>query len=261
MARNQKLLVRKPGLSSQPENKYFLNECFARLVEKYKIGVLKSRKHSDTFRFMKMEQASYWRILRKKIIVTAANKAKIFLAFQDTEFAPRNDNERGICKSLESSIPKPLSYAKVIDEGSTLNLGNIVALLLGDSEFVSRVAEQVAGIAGNKTDSERPARKRSRGKAVISAEFVEETKELFERASDRIDSIIALGDSQRQRVQEELEEMLKKLEIQFGNLFLRVRALKKTATGQAALRILEQEATFIREFNRGDKKLDGGENE
>jgi hypothetical protein len=267
IARGDRALAQSP----QPENQLFFKEQLIRLMSKYEIGKKDGPNINIVSTHAKIHPSALYGLQDKTIIMTVGLKIKLYLSFVDPAFAPLNDNERRQTEVWQEQIPRPLSFVK--DAPPALAAKTTAAnkeketpaappsplekMLLNNATFIKAVAEKVAVIISSAAPQEMttaiamPAE--IAGNEFISDSFIEETLTILTKAGERLESIMLLANNPRRKIQDELGEKLPHLEDSLRRLFLTVRAISKTATGEAARIILEQETTFISKFkSRGE---------
>ena len=258
--------------SPHPENPHFFYERVIELLTKYKIGQKGGPQMTAVTNEAKLHKTVLYGMQKKISTITVGIKARLYLSFADQSFAPLNDNEMRQTDFWREQIPRALSFVKGATPDTNARRAEanqekeipvpppspLEKVLLNSPTFIKAVADKVAAIISNATPQEvtrtiaTPTE--TAGNEFTSDSFIEETRAIFTKAGERLESIMLLANNPRRKIQDELGEKLPQLEDALRRLFLTVRAISKTATGEAARKILEQETSFVNQF----KSKEGG---
>lgn len=252
--------------SPHPENEKFFPEKVIELLKKYNVSQKGGPSMTVVSNHAKLDRTILYELRNQSSSVTVGIKAKLFLSFADPAFAPLNDNEKKQTEVWREQIPRPLPCVKSVSteippkpagkkKGEKIVPVRLTPLeqgLVNSTAFVKAVADKVAELLSDaapklKTATD-PVASETATNDFISDAFIAETLAILTKATERLDSIMLLGNNPRRKIQTELDSRLPQLEDTLRRLFLSVRAISKTATAEAARRIFEQETFFIKQF-------------
>jgi len=245
---------KKKEMLAKPD-RFVFNRIVVELLERYQIGITGRMQRQDLCDYIHISKTTLYNLTRSRVALIGESKVKFFLAFDDPRLAPTTKHERGLLKKLRNVITEPLSFVTksppVVKKTSPVkksiflqNIGNktVVEELLGDNEFLATLTSLVAKKlqSGVSTD-------------VVTVDTSEsgiagKTEQLLDQLTHSIDVILDLADNENREAQLQLAEIVRRTEEKFAELYLRVRALGKTRTGQAALHIIRQERKFLKTF-------------
>jgi len=156
-----------------------------------------------------------------------------------------------------SDLSQQVAARLVSDPGFAAKMCEI---MLGSSGFIANIAKQLPGgvrqkqvAAGKQTlplAMPVAVEKEPDGK-TIPAKFVAETRQILNQAIRRLQELRIMDNRQRNDIQDELEVAFRSLENELKDLWLNVRAVRKTRSAQAAQQVYETERAFVDTFKNG----------
>ncbi len=285
--------VVKQTKKDKAEDKFALNRVLIQLMDQYKIGKGGPSK-KQTLKKLSMHGQTFDRYVKMERPLRLTNKIKLYLGFRHEAFAPSNSEEEAIYNRLKGQIrllsfvgqrdsKAPLEIEEIESpteaEAAALNISElsqqVASCLANDPEFAAKLCELILGrsefIAG--IEKQLPARKQKPAEGrqvlplampaaierepdgkIIPAKFVAETRKIFNQTIRRLQELRVMDNRQRSDIQDELEVTLRSLENELKDLWLNVRAVRKTRSAQAAQQVYETERDFIATFKNGSKQ-------